>query len=227
MKKTRRRLSLPLVLLAPVLSVAASLSLIWLFPGLLNLGQTHSADALSPAEKRLLEAGDLILIRGTGYTGDLILLALAEPVGLSHCGIIVLRETGPWVIHTISPGLSGIDGVQAHTLDGFTDLSRAASVIVVRPRWGVAPAASTPGASVALRAQLYLDQAVPFDNVFDFEKRDKLYCTELLYQVLADGGFWNGRNAPVLKGGVLGFNTFLDPESFTVIINHQEQALAH
>jgi hypothetical protein len=67
----------------------------------------------------------------------------------------------------------------------------------------------------------YLEQRVPFDNVFDFETRDKMYCTELLFQILEDTGFWEVRDAPRLKGPVLPFNAFLVPTAFTVIINHQ------
>jgi hypothetical protein len=205
---------------APVLSLVISFSVIWSYPSLLNVGQTHGTDTLTADEKTLLREGDLILIQGTGYTGDLILLALNEDVPLSHCGIIVYRNDTLWVVHTISPGLSGIDGVQAHPLDEFSQKSQPASTLIVRPRWQ----ATGPGdgREAAARALYYLTRKVPFDNVFDFESRDKMYCTELLYQVLDDGGFWKGRAVPRLKGGVLPFNVFLEPDAFAVIINHQD-----
>ncbi len=213
----KRRL---LLFIPPVFSLLISLYVIWTFPVLLNLGQTDGrTDALTLSEKDLLLDGDIILIQGTGYTGELILLTLGEEVPLSHCGMIVFRAGEPWVVHTISPGLSDRDGVRAQPLDEFNQKAQPASVIVVRPWW--AADATSGGRSAAGRALHYLEQRVPFDNVFDFETRDKMYCTELLYQILEDGDFWKERTAPHLRGPVLPFNVFLDPASFTVIISHQ------
>jgi hypothetical protein len=211
----------PLFFAAPVFSFFLSLFVIWNFPVLLNVGQEGATDALSVGEKALLREGDLILIQGTGYTGELILLTLNEEVPLSHCGMIVFLNGEPWVVHTISPGLSGIDGVRGNPLDEFDEKSQPNSIIVVRPRWRE-DGATGEDRSAALRAGYYLQKQVPFDNVFDFENRDKMYCTELLYQILDDVGFWHEHAAPRLKGGVLPFDAFLDPDSFTVIINHQE-----
>lgn len=216
MKKLRLRTKL--FILLPFLVLSAGVFLFF-NPGLLRWEDSGPRDLLDSRETALLEDGDIVLRRGVGLPSDLIISALGEGQGVSHCGFIFHRDGNPWVVHTVSAGLSGIDGVQTQPLEVFNRNSRPDSVVVVRLKPEVLEDRGM--GEIRKSAYGYLEKKVPFDGAYDFSDKKKLYCTEFLYQVLKDGGLWTTPADLVWAGPVLGFSNFLSPRWFQVVLDHR------
>jgi hypothetical protein len=191
-------------------------------PGLITHVEPGPRDSLSLEEQKKIQEGDIILIRGQGLASDMIIMATSWEMEISHCGFIVMRDEIPWVIHTVSPSLSGIDGVRWHSLKEFNEHATVSTIVIVRPRWSEGEAGLKERKTAVERALYYLEQEVPFDHLYDSTSADKLYCNELLIQILKDAGFSNEELPIEMRGPLISFKTFLNPDFFEIIINHQE-----
>ena len=193
--------------------------IIYFNPGVLRWEDKGPRDSLSSQEVKLLKDGDIILRRGVGLPSDMIISALGEGMGVSHSGFIFIRDGVPWVVHTVSPGLSGIDGVQTQPLEVFNKNSRPDSIVVVR----INPQVNLPDSISRIRTTAYgfLASKIPFDNAYDFSETQKMYCTEFIYHVLKAGGLWMNPQQLVWRGPVLGFSNFVDPRWFQRILDHR------
>lgn len=173
---------------------------------------------LTLEEKELLQEGDIILRRGDGLISSMINNLNHADYQITHCAFLTKRNNKWHVIHTVSSSLSDEDGVQIETLDKFTSHSIKNTLVVLRYQ-----ADSLTRAQFIDRANVYLEQHVPFDNHFNILDTTEFYCTELIYRVYLD----------VLKIDVfedrfdtdkpdfLPFDVFLDRKKFDIIINHQ------
>lgn len=197
--------------------LAACATLLVLNPGLLRWEDAGPRDFLNPEETSLLQDGDIILRRGVGLPSDLIIHALGEGTGVSHSAFIFFNHGVPWVVHTVSPSLSGIDGVQTQTLEDFNRNSRPDSVVVVRP--GYPPEGRSRLRAAAYR---YLAAGIPFDGSYDFTSREKMYCTEFIWQVLVEAGAVSEDRLLPFRGPVMGFLGFLEDHRFTVVLDHRK-----
>lgn len=173
--------------------------------------------ALDASEVALLEEGDIILRRGSGMVSDMIAKLLDEDYDLSHCGIVVQRDTTLYVVHAVSNNISEADGMQVHRLPEFIRQSQAGSVVVCRLR------TTEDRSGIARDAIHYLQQAVPFDHYFNLADSSSFYCSELPWHIIRK------RFGVDIFQGVAGqehahyrFANFLDPALFEVVLDHQK-----
>lgn len=136
---------------------------------------------LSHEQVQLLEEGDIILRRGYGYFSDIIATKLNDSlVDVTHVGILT-NQGGEWsVIHSLSSSASDFDGVQEQSLHEFLLHSVPDKIIVVRVR----NVSAQERANITKQARIYLERRVPFDELGVIDDASKLYCTELVWQIL-------------------------------------------
>lgn len=173
--------------------------------------------ALDPTEVALLQEGDIILRRGSGVVSDMIAKLLDEEYDLSHCGIVVQRDSALYVVHAVSNNISEVDGMQVHRLAEFIRQSKQGSVVVCRLR------TTDDRSGIARDALKYLQQAVPFDHHFDLADSSSFYCSELPWFIIRK------RFGVDIFQGMAGqervyyrFANFMDPELFELVIDHQK-----
>lgn len=173
------------------------------------------ADSLSKTEYELLQTGDVLLRRGYGWISDYIVAALKEPYALTHCGLIVPQDDGLGVLHTASSEQH--DGIVIEPLSTYVQQSQVHSLVACRPRY-------TPiqRRQVLELAQIYLQQAPPFDYSFDDQDAQALYCVELLRDLFLIVCQQDYLPLHYQRGklSLLGFQSFFDPNNFTILFNH-------
>lgn len=213
------RLALCLLVVATVL--AGAVALFFFFPGLLPISADSRRDSLNQEEIARLRTGDVVLRKGVSSASDLITSLVGEGFGLSHCGLIVLRDGKPWVIHTLNGSLTGMDGVQTQSLHDFFSLTAPDTLVLVRPKMEAA------GIALSLEAaEGFLATAQPFDNAYNLEDRSQLYCSELLTSIFESGGlFVPGQDYPKIYQ-YLSFSLFFDSRYFEPILSHNSAATA-
>ena len=191
--------------------------LVWRSPGVLPRSAPGPRDGFSPAERALLQPGDIVLRRSVGLTGDLIVRLMHDETGISHGAMVLdVRSNGHIIlIQSINASLSGVDGVQTQDLGDFSAFNAMDSLVVVRPRW---PDARRLAALHA--AEQLLARHVPFDNNYKWADHSALYCSELLWYVLELSGWQPSGLQPALQKNLLSFRSFLDPVYFQVLISH-------
>jgi hypothetical protein len=173
--------------------------------------------ALTPAEMALLKNGDFILRRGSGMVSDMIAKVLNEEYDISHCGLVVERPDGFWVVHSVSNNVSDQDGMQAHRLADFVQQSNPGSIVVTRF------ITEDDNAGLSRRAVDHLRRKVPFDHKFDLADTTSIYCSELLWRIVRDEyGVDVFQEAADAERKYFGFSNFFDPRWFQVIVDHQK-----
>lgn len=189
-------------------------------PDVLN-NEAHRAtretagDPLSPEQVALLEPGDFILRRGVGVMSRVIVGVLGGDEGFSHSGILYRDDQGQWmVVHSVSRTLAERDGVQEEPLHSFVRQSVSRSTAVVRLR----ASRETRDEMVAAALEV-LASGAPFDTTFQLDN-PAVYCSELLWRALPE----DVRHGAALfhnPGGVLRFESFLDPRYFERIVDRR------
>lgn len=211
------RRALVLTLLMGGLLLLAAAAVVWRGEreaGSMERGSTY---AFSEEEVQLLCDGDFILRRGYGYVSDMIGRFLDEDHRLTHCGVVVEREDGFWVVHAVSNNVSEVDGMQAHRLADFVRQSQPGSIVVTRFR------APDDRHGLSRRAVDHLRRQVPFDHHFDLADTATIYCSELLWRIVRDEyGVDVFQQAKDAERRYFGFANFLDPRWFEVVLDHHQ-----
>ncbi len=172
---------------------------------------------LDPAEIAVLQEGDIILRRGSGVVSDMIAKLLDEEYDLSHCGIVVQRDSGLYVVHAVSNNISEVDGMQVHRLPEFIRQSKQGSVVVCRLR------TTADRSGIARDGLKYLQQAVPFDHHFDLADSSSFYCSELPWHIIRSRfGVDIFQGAAGQEHAHYRFANFMDPELFELVLDHQK-----
>jgi hypothetical protein len=132
----------------------------------------------------LLRSGDLIFREGRSRDSDMVMwFDRASP--FSHVGLIEVAGDEVQVIHIV-PGnrAKGLDVALRESLKDFLAPTAAAAIAVYR----VAPQHESVVAEAVLAASSYVERRVPFDDEFDTNQPDALYCTELVWRAYAEAG---------------------------------------
>jgi len=145
------------------------------------LAKNRSISRLNATEINKIQVGDFILRRGFGYFSDHIAATLNNgTIDVTHAGIIVKRNNMLFVIHSLSSDVSDIDGVQLQPLPEFLQYCAPGKIIITRAKGSTAAF----GKEVALLAENYLAKHIPFDHNGTIDDSSKLFCTELIWQIL-------------------------------------------
>lgn len=130
-----------------------------------------------------LKPGDIVFRSGRGWRADAVRLAGDAP--WSHVGIIVGEPGTGWkVIHAEPPEGASPGGVLTTPLAEFADRSNSRQVAYYRFVAGD-PAKAAAAAAAALRTA---GAHIAFDESFDLESGQSLYCTELVLRVFTEAG---------------------------------------
>lgn len=176
--------------------------------------------ALKPDDKVLLESGDIIMRKGTGYVSNVINEMFNSGFQLSHCGMVLRENDSLFVVHTVSSELSNVDGVQAEPLDKFVSESVRNSIVVVRYK-----ASDSIRTELAKAAKAYQYRHKEFDHRFDLADTTEFYCTELIHYSFMD--VYHKDMFPERyqtdHPDFLSLNAFLDSTKFDIIVAHQKR----
>lgn len=122
-----------------------------------------------------LQNGDLVFRRGRSAESHAILLT-GHKSAYSHVGIVTMEGSTAWVIHAV-PGENGKgpDYIRRETVADFLTPEKASRFAVYRADF-------TPDTRnrAAERAYAFFREHRLFDDRYDMDSDDKLYCTELV-----------------------------------------------
>lgn len=203
---------------------------LFLFAGILHFGCNDNHEEshaeiyhLTRREMSMLQEGDIILRYGYGMVSRMIVETLDEEVPVSHVGILINNKNGGLdVIHSVSGSLSGFDGVQMESLEKFVRDSRPHTIVI--SRYNGTKDSPDHISSIRERALHYLKLKIGFDHAFDFNTRDRKFCTELIFDIFDDvfGKQFTENVYPDTNNikDRLKMQYFMDDRYFQIIINH-------
>lgn len=153
-----------------------------------------------------LRDGDILFRRGKEAISEVV-LDLDPRSDFSHVGIVVIRAGEAWVVHAVpAEGAGEENAVKLEPVSRFLAADRSSGMAAYR----LHDVLDHTSAELAAREALRLAQAnTPFDNAFDLDTPDRLYCTELIWHVFRKAGIdlvlkppskrfllWSGRYIP-------------------------------
>lgn len=188
--------------------------MVWYIEQLDAKAERTSHYRLPEDQGALLRHGDIILRRGYGMVSRMIATRLEGRFPFSHCGVIIERNGRLFVVHTVSSNVSDFDGMQIHPLEEFVRQSKPGSIAVTRLN-------DSTDVQVLVRESLrFLEAKVPFDHNFDLYDASTLYCSELIWRSLKEGGghdIYDGLYDR--EGAWYSFDAFFNPAYFSEVFN--------
>ena len=125
----------------------------------------------------VLEDGDIILRRADGLLSDVARNFSSTEKRFSHVGIIMHAGAGISVIHSIQDEGKGYNGVVSENLQAFMQEARDWAVYRIRLPADIRK-------NIARKAVMYANESITFDNDFDLNTWNSMYCTELVFHVI-------------------------------------------
>ncbi len=158
--------------------------------------------------------GDIILRRGFGFVSDWIHNHFSDKYGLTHCGVLTLKDSLWQVINCESNQYH--EGMQITPLQAFLNDSHPETIVVVRLN-------DQEQAQPIFHQWMnyYLEKQVPFDYKFDDTDSSELYCTEVidlaLQKTLGKKILTQRKNIGLITAP--SYSNFMNTENFSIIIN--------
>jgi hypothetical protein len=130
-----------------------------------------------------LKEGDLVFRRGKSLESFAVVVTAGNG-GFSHVGVIVLEGGKPFVIH-VEPGENALNSepVRKERLSSFLDAGKASHFAVYRSCLG-----RRDLDRVIVKARSFYTRKCRFDNSYDMQTDQTLYCTELVLKAYQQGG---------------------------------------
>jgi hypothetical protein len=148
------------------------------------------------------KTGDLIFRRGKSFASQAVLIT-DQNSRYSHVGLVCLVKGKPFVIHSVPyENGNGKDEVKCEKLESFLSFEKASRAGVYR----VSGISNSGLEKVVHWAKNAFDARVKFDEDYNLQSDDKLYCTELIWKSYRAAGIdlvkghFDDLNIP-LKGG--------------------------
>jgi len=172
-----KQFSIPKRIVILSLGVAFLLLIVVVF-----LSMNYSNDKITRVENIIcdstLKSGDLVFRKGRSAVSQVVLLADKES-SYSHVGIVFIENNNYYIIHTTpDESESGIDYVIKEKVSDFFSSEKASRGSVYRLKKQFANSAN----SASLFANTFFEKRIIFDDEFDLESEDKMYCTELVWK---------------------------------------------
>lgn len=171
-----------------------------------------------------LQTGDIIVAGGVSLQSRIV-LAMSDNNRYSHVGMIQVTPQGLFVIHA-APNGAGDGGVGDR-------VARIPLSLFLAERGYVAVQVMRLNAFTEDAKQLAQDacnyayqcakQAVPFDNDFDLDEQDRMYCSELVYLAYQHAGLdWPDTiirrvSTALKKGPIIAPDAFTQCDAFETI----------
>ncbi|MGC1248784.1 MAG: YiiX/YebB-like N1pC/P60 family cysteine hydrolase [Spirulinaceae cyanobacterium] len=153
----------------------------------------------------LIASGDIIFRQGNSLLSRTV-ISVDENASFSHVGLVEIIKDSPYVIHASTGEPFGKNAkVKIETLEAFLAKEETTAIALYRVREQYQ---STVEQAV-LFAHSYASKKLPFDQEFNLETEDSLYCTELVWRAylqagldLVEGEFEN-LDLPLAQGNYL------------------------
>lgn len=160
-------------------------SLVLTFPFFFRLKEVNSKPLPSIAiHKTLLQDGDIIFRKGRSLISRIVLLTDTNSP-YSHTGVIRIKDDSVFVIHSVpAEDYSESDLVKMEPIDVFCRIDRCSEISVSRLKSGLIE--NIYGISEFAFEKFI--QNTEFDDAFDLNTDDKLYCTELVWKTYLSAG---------------------------------------
>jgi hypothetical protein len=161
-----------------------------------------------------LQNGDLIFRKGRSMASHAVVITDQQSF-YSHVGLIVLQKNEPFVVHAV-PGESenGIDYIKCESVSSFIDKHKASKVAVYRCKEQEVQKLKY----LSQKALSLYKKRLIFDDDYNLESNNKLYCTELVWKLykqigvdLIDNHF-DELSLPVVKGKYILPGNFIKSE---------------
>lgn len=163
-----------------------------------------------------VQTGDIVLKRGFGKVSRMITQGFNEKVPISHCGIIVCTKDSNFIVHSVSSGLSKIDGVQTILFKNFLDDCQSNYFYVVRKKIN-----KNQLQAFANKALEFSQKQIPFDHEADNDLKNKMSCTELIYWCQKETFGYSDINTKSIAGKeIFVFNGLLDTSKYKIIYHY-------
>lgn len=127
--------------------------------------------------KNCLAPGDVVLKRGKGVISQTIVKQLKEPIQLSHCAVVVEKDSLV-LVNAISGSISNQDGLQITSITSFYNDAFPESIYILRAY------DSKKASKIQKEALRLYKKNIPFDHEFNHLDSSKLYCSEFVENVL-------------------------------------------
>lgn len=126
-----------------------------------------------------IQTGDLILRRGKDQVSDFFARLNTRNQKYSHCGVAQRTDSGLFVYHIIA-SINNLDGrILREPIHSFIHPKGNTAWAIIRYDFD-----STKQAKLVAKIQAYARQKITFDQQFDLQSDDKMYCSEMLYKAL-------------------------------------------
>ncbi len=126
-----------------------------------------------------IQTGDLILRRGRDQVSDFFARLNTRNQTYSHCGLAVQTDSGVFVYHIMAT-VNHVEGqIIYEPIYCFIDSK-------INSRWAIIryDLDSTKVSHLLAKMQDYISRKITFDEQFDLQSDDKMYCSEMLYKAL-------------------------------------------
>ena len=148
-----------------------------------------------------LEEGDLLFRRGTGFVGHVVTMADTEG-RYSHVGIVVCKDSVPYIVHAVphEHDFEGdFDRVKIAPIERFFSGERASAGAIAHSFID-----DSTANAMSNQAIQYVKDSIRFDDSFNLDDSNELYCTELIYKLYKkiNTDITEGRRT---KAGIFGF----------------------
>lgn len=164
----------------------------------------------------MLQTGDLVFRNGKGFVSNMMRNTSRRCRIYSHVGVVVLENGSPMVYHMTDElhGKSVFNGLKKEPFETFCSNRTNKSIGVYRY-----PLSNQFKSELRMELAALNDLNPRFDDAFDLNSDDRLYCTELVWKhVLVKGGIQLPASR-TLQGSFIGLDDLhLSPEAKTVFV---------
>lgn len=150
-----------------------------------------------------LKTGDIIFRKGISLVSRMVLVADGSSP-YSHTGIVLRKGNSFLVIHSVpAESKEDKDVVKSEKIEEFLLKDRAEEAAVYRFKDELSEENIE---ALSQFVQFHSENKTPFDDYFDLNNDEKLYCTELVWKAYLQAGIdlidskFDNLNLPMVKG---------------------------
>ncbi|MEO8763340.1 MAG: YiiX/YebB-like N1pC/P60 family cysteine hydrolase [Ginsengibacter sp.] len=139
-----------------------------------------STNHLPDSIRNICEPGDLLLRLGNDFISDRIRFLSIKDHSYSHAGIVVMRNNKKMVCHIYPEDFSTpADTVRYDPVDSFLNVKMNLKCALYRY-----DLSGSEKVNLELALNKFHDQKVHFDEVYELQTNNRLYCSEMIYKAL-------------------------------------------